>query len=610
MSEYSPFFTITSELVIRIQKAIEAVSSSHHCLFIKNETVEDLKAEFEWLQNWAFTQGFVLTVKSQNKKRLCVKCVNHHKKTKSWQKIKKKNRVWPNTVSLAKNCSYALYISYWQQQNAWLIGLTCITHNHSMKPDPFQFWQHHHWDPTCTSAFMLEEGLQHAEVSYSEARKILQNHDVCLSVKDYYNLKQLKKKLTNKEALKLLLDQLDLKNFQVWVMKKYIINNKGNCTQQVVQHIFFCFSEQINLAKRFVSGFCMQTDAMFNTNKLHLPLSVIVEITNTFKTFLLAFCFIISESTEAFKFMNTQLKELMFYDRSDSAVIVENFSKSLDAVMTRYEEQAKQADREKEVNKDVKADREEMPEGLRLSFKASVKMKKDCILQLCEWHAVEAIKKRLVVADQYIKKRQKKLINYIWDWVKSFTITVLKKQQEHLLMKLKTSEREYLTIFYQLKKPQFIKAYIKQYFNLDVHFTQWNESYHVVVKAVVHQQLSLPDAVHQLHNHVKQLVKNINKKINRQRKSLSQLMNKKTFQILEPWITHQALALLISEWEATKLLFNLIESGCMSVCELLRQWGLSCKHWMYSAVFRAVSLPLSLMHLWWFLNASADVSEL
>jgi hypothetical protein len=34
-----------------------------------------------------------------------------------------------------------------------------------------------------------------------------------------------------------------------------------------------------------------------------------------------------------------------------------------------------------------------MSEELRLSFKASVKMKKDCILQLCEWHAVKAIKK-------------------------------------------------------------------------------------------------------------------------------------------------------------------------------------------------------------------------
>jgi len=69
----------------------------------------------------------------------------------------------------------------------------------------------------------------------------------------------------------------------------------------------------------------------------------------------------------------------------------------------------------------------------------------------------------------------------------------------------------------------------------------------VVVKAVVHQQLLLPDAVHQLHDHVKQLAENINEKINRQRKSLSQLMNKKAFQILEPQITHQTLVLLISE---------------------------------------------------------------
>ena len=157
----------------------------------------------------------------------------------------------------------------------------------------------------------------------------------------------------------------------------------------------------------------MQTDAMFNTNKLHLSLSVIVEIINTFKTFSIAFCFIISELTETFEFVNTQLKKLMFYDRSDPAVIVEDFSKNLNAVMTKCEGQARQADREKEVNKDVKADREEMSEESRLSFKASVKMKKDCILQLCEWHAVEAIKKRLVIADQYIKKRQKKLTDYI-----------------------------------------------------------------------------------------------------------------------------------------------------------------------------------------------------
>jgi len=128
----------------------------------------------------------------------------------------------------------------------------------------------------------------------------------------------------------------------------------------------------------------MQTDAMFNMNKLHLSLSVMVEIINIFKTFSIAFCFIIFKSTKTFEFVNTQLKKLMFYDHSDSAVIVENFSKSLNAVMVRCEGQTKQVNREKEVNKDVKADKEEMSEESRLSFKASVKMKKDCILQLCE----------------------------------------------------------------------------------------------------------------------------------------------------------------------------------------------------------------------------------
>jgi len=252
----------------------------------------------------------------------------------------------------------------------------------------------------------------------------------------------------------------------------------------------------------------MQTDATFNTNKLHLPLSVIVGITNTFKTFPIAFCFITSESTEAFEFVNTQLKELMFYDRSGPAVIVGDFSKGLGAAMVRCGGQARQADGG------------EMSEGLRLSFGASVKMKEGCILQLCEWHAVEAIKKRLVVADQYIKERREELTDYIWDWVKSSTVTVLEERRERLLMELKTSEREYLITFYQSKEPQFIRAYTKQYPNLGVHSTQRNESYHVVVKAVVHRQLSLPDAVRQLHNHVKQLAENINEKINRQRKSL------------------------------------------------------------------------------------------
>ena len=92
----------------------------------------------------------------------------------------------------------------------------------------------------------------------------------------------------------------------------------------------------------------MQTDATFNTNRLRLPLSVIVGITNTSKTFPVAYCFITSESTEAFEFVNTQLKELVFYDCPGPAVIVGDFNKGLAAAMAR-------------------AQRHEGPRGSRLS---------------------------------------------------------------------------------------------------------------------------------------------------------------------------------------------------------------------------------------------------
>jgi len=112
MSQYSPSSAITPELAAKLQKVIEAVPPSHRLPPKKNETVESPEAGLERLQNWAFTQGFALAVESRNKERLRVECVNHHKKTKGWRKTKEEERIRPNTVSLAKDCPYALYISY------------------------------------------------------------------------------------------------------------------------------------------------------------------------------------------------------------------------------------------------------------------------------------------------------------------------------------------------------------------------------------------------------------------------------------------------------------------------------------------------------------------
>jgi hypothetical protein len=62
-------------------------------------------------------------------------------------------------------------------------------------------------------------------------------------------------------------------------------------------------AEQIKLRRWFVSGFMYETDATFNTNRLKLPLSVMVGIDNCSKTFPLAYCYITLESAASFKFV-------------------------------------------------------------------------------------------------------------------------------------------------------------------------------------------------------------------------------------------------------------------------------------------------------------------
>jgi MULE transposase domain len=72
-----------------------------------------------------------------------------------------------------------------------------------------------------------------------------------------------------------------------------------------------------------------KTDATFNTNSLYLLLGVIVGIDNTRRTFLVAYCYIISESTASFKWIVEQLIDLVFYNCLKLAFIVKDFSKGL-----------------------------------------------------------------------------------------------------------------------------------------------------------------------------------------------------------------------------------------------------------------------------------------
>jgi hypothetical protein len=82
-----------------------------------------------------------------------------------------------------------------------------------------------------------------------------------------------------------------------------------------------------------VSDFLYKIDATFNTNELRLPLSVIVGITNTSKTFPLVYCYITSESAKSFDFVVGELTKYVFYNCLEAAVIYADFTKGLGAAI-------------------------------------------------------------------------------------------------------------------------------------------------------------------------------------------------------------------------------------------------------------------------------------
>ena len=131
----------------------------------------------------------------------------------------------------------------------------------------------------------------------------------------------------------MLLNDLEAEGLHPRIRDEYVLDSKGNRTQRIIRDLFWMSPEQIKLARRFVSDFMYETDATFNTNCLRLPLSVMVGIDNTSRTFPMAYCYITSESAASFKWIAEQLTDLAFYDCPEPALIVGDFSKGLGAAV-------------------------------------------------------------------------------------------------------------------------------------------------------------------------------------------------------------------------------------------------------------------------------------
>ena len=268
-----------------------------------------------------------------------------------------------------------------------------------------------------------------------------------ISKREFWNLERKEREgtLTRQEELQFILQLLEREGIHVRYREEYTLDSSGERTGRVIKDLFWMSQEQIKMAQRFVSGFMYETDATFNTNCLKLPLSVMVGIDNCGKTFPIAYCYITAESAASFKFVADQLTDLSFYDCPEAAVIVGDFSKGLGAAvaakaavdlrLTTITEEALVCPPDRD---------EELPEAANVVVAEDNRSPQQVLLQLCEWHAVSAIKRRLVAAGKYDKERRKELISVIWDWVQASSIKELEKCRSKLLAALDSREAEYI----------------------------------------------------------------------------------------------------------------------------------------------------------------------
>jgi hypothetical protein len=274
--------------------------------------------------------------------------------------------------------------------------------------------------------------------------------------------------------------------------------------------------------------------------------------------------FITSESAKSFVFASQCLTDLCFYDCPEARVICGDFSKGLGAAIAMKAQQDAAKEAQLDDDRFAQGDKMELDET---KVQCSVNLLEGdtiivdvevgshgerTLLQLCEWHAIEAIKRRLIHSGRYSKETREELVDLLNRWVKA-PLEGLEKARNILLGRLHKQERDYLRQYYQPKEVQFCRAYTRTYINLGVHSTQRNESYHVVVKKRLHKNLSVSDAIEAIVAKTLELAEEYNARINNNRKNTPRLMDIKAFRKVGSLLTHYAIDLTMVEWRAAKI---------------------------------------------------------
>ena len=254
------------------------------------------------------------------------------------------------------------------------------------------YLQHLSKKPGRDAAIALSRPMR-GEIPYTKVSRILGKQGLKLSRKEFYNLERKERggRLIKAQELILSIDYLDADDFHYRFKENYVFDDDGEPKERVVTAIAFINAEMIRSARKYVSEYAYIVDAIFRTNR-RLSLLVLVGIDSTDSIFPFSLAYIVSESAETYIFINNMLTELIFFDKVPGpTVYISDFTAGLRIAMIEFNAQK------------------------LLAAEKEARVAQTCQLQTCTWHAVEAIKAKLVRTGVYSKSRRDELTNLIWE---------------------------------------------------------------------------------------------------------------------------------------------------------------------------------------------------
>jgi hypothetical protein len=533
-------------------------------------------------------------------------CSRHGESTRNWRKLENHVecdeegtittvRQRENTLVNQTGCKWSARVS-WKDigirgsgDKGFVLTVIYLDHyGHTLIDNPLSIPAHLRSLDEYQAAKDTARKHRMAVIPYSESRRVLEVEEfgLAISAKDYYNT--VRKMVPDKDKPKTidgLLVALQEAGFVYRCRVEIEEDEEGSPISRKLKQIWFAHKEQLNAAQRFVSDWSLVIDGTFNTNKDRLPLLIAVGVLNSGHTFPIAFSYVPSESDESLGFFWDSLKEECFMPDGNlpapplpRIVIADQAGGVLSSVPKAWPQ---------------------------------------CRVQICDWHAVEAMKAKyrksgykkaeidgLRNKDGTIEKEG--LADLSWNYIKSMTIDELTANRAILIAALQPEDQDYIRKTWQTKEDRVVYCYTKFYPNLGSTSSQRGESYHPVMREITNGQLSIEESAKRLIRKTLSILKDMATDEDlsiRKYTRTAQLINEGVaFQLLRNQVTIQAMKLLEAEWKALEvdIAANRPLGDCH--CQILLRYGIACKHYLKRIYERGQPIPRSLLHPRWWLQ--------